>query len=589
MSSENISALIASLQGNGAVNGLNADISFPASTGVSNANDLATKSYVDGIAEGLHVLTPVNAATNDTLANITSGTISYDNGTEGEGATLTTSSGNFNTIDGVSISTNDRILVKDEVNNANNGIYTKTSETVLTRSTDFDSHEEIRIGDFTFVEGGTQFGSQGFVMTGDSSRFNSKGTNGTVGTDDIIFTKFSGISNSISGNKTFTDDFQTDDNTTLCNSSGDLIIGDSDQSNHNRPTATFMSGISQRFNVQTDLVGDEDISGRLEYQKNLRIQQRSYHSPYHLSDYFLPNMPSTTYLYDHSTKLTGDTYSTPYRVIKLHPQNWTPNEDSTANDIAIYDPGIYPTTNTTTTYGGLMARHSAIIEAWSYFDIPEGLKLKAVFLRIASSTTGASFISKNVRVFKRHLGELSTQAQYSVKIVDDVTATSGNTPIYALTSGIDQQDLINEYDNYMAIRSEINDLSYVLMGGYVICEPVDLNNLAYSIDITSGSSHYSNFTITIKDELSPNTTLASKEFTGKTQTKNFIIPYTYGATRKFIIQFGQSDDAMSYQYSLLCNRCEVEDSTSPTIDDIVSNGLTLVRQTSTISFSQIPA
>lgn len=377
-------------------------------------------------------------------------------------------------------------------------------------------------------------------------------------------------------------------NTSLCQTSGDLFIGNFNQSNHDRPVSTFMSSIYQRFNVQSDLNGNEAISGRLEYQKNLRIQQRSYHSPYQLSDYFLPNMPSTTCLYDPITKLTGDTNRTPYRVIKLHPQNWTPNEDSTVPDIAIYDPTTYPTTGTSA-YGGLMARHSAIIEAWSYFDIPEGLKLKAVFLRVASSTSGASFVSRNVKVFKRHLGQLSTDAKYSVNIVDGNTATSSNTPIFALTSGIDQQDLINEYDNYMAIRCELNNLSYVLMGGYVICEPVDLNNLAYSLDITSGSSHYSNFTITIKDQNYPNTTLASKEFTAKNQTKNFIIGYTYASTRDFIIQFGQSDDAMNYEYPLLCNRCEVNDSTSPTIDDVVSNGLTLIRQSSTISFSQIPA
>ena len=68
MSSENISALIASLQGNGAVNGLNADISFPGSTiSPANDNDLVTKTYVERVAQGLHVLTPVQAATTSNI------------------------------------------------------------------------------------------------------------------------------------------------------------------------------------------------------------------------------------------------------------------------------------------------------------------------------------------------------------------------------------------------------------------------------------------------------------------------------------------------------------------------------------------
>lgn len=446
-------------------------------------------------------------------------------------------------------------------------------------------------GNITAVGSGSIF--NGLQLTGNlnmSSAYDIQNANNiSCSTLTLSGTISSGnIPSTITGSKTFTGTFQTNGDTTLCYSSGDLFIGNFNQSNHNRPTATFMGGISQRFNIQTDLVGDEAISGRLEYQKNLRIQQRSYHSPYQLSDYFFPNAPSTTCLYDPITKLTGDTNRTPYRVIKIHPQNWLPNEDSTVPDIAIYDPTTYPTTGTSA-YGGLMARHSAIIEAWSYFDIPEGLKLKAVFIRVASSTSGASFVSRNVKVFKRHLGELSTDAQYSVKIVDGNTATSSNTPIFALTSGIDEQDLINEYDNYMAIRCEINNLSYVLMGGYVICEPVDLPNLAYSIDITSGSTFYSNFTILIKDQNYPNTLLASKEFTGKNQTKTFIIGYTYASTRQFFIQFGQTDDAMNYEYNLTSNRCEVNGATSTTIDDVVSNGLVLVRQTSTISFTQVPA
>ena len=81
-----------------------------------------------------------------------SGTITYDNGTAGVGATLTTSSGNFDTLDGISISTDDRVLVKNESTTANNGIYVKTSSTVLTRASDFDTPVEMAGGDFVFIQ-----------------------------------------------------------------------------------------------------------------------------------------------------------------------------------------------------------------------------------------------------------------------------------------------------------------------------------------------------------------------------------------------------------------------------------------------------
>ena len=129
------------------------------------ATDAATKAYVDSVAEGLHVHESCDVATTGTLTSITGGTITYDNGTAGVGATLTTSSGNFDTIDGQSFSNGERILVKDESTAANNGIYVKTSSTVLTRADDFDTPTEMAGGDFTFVSTGTQYNDTGWVMT----------------------------------------------------------------------------------------------------------------------------------------------------------------------------------------------------------------------------------------------------------------------------------------------------------------------------------------------------------------------------------------------------------------------------------------
>ena len=147
------------------------------------STDAATKDYVDSIAQGLHTHDACGAATPDTLANISSGTVTYDNGTSGVGATLTTT-GSFTTIDGVNVaSAGFRILVKNEANAAHNGIYTYTSGTVLTRATDFNTPTEMAGGDFTFVQQGTLYNDTGWVMPDPVT---------TVGTTAVNWTQFSG-------------------------------------------------------------------------------------------------------------------------------------------------------------------------------------------------------------------------------------------------------------------------------------------------------------------------------------------------------------------------------------------------------------
>ena len=77
-----------------------------------------TKAYVDATSEGLHVLSSVKAAT---TANIT----------------ISTALNNNDTLDGVTLTTDDRVLVKDQTNSAENGIYI-VGDTPA-RSDDFNS------------------------------------------------------------------------------------------------------------------------------------------------------------------------------------------------------------------------------------------------------------------------------------------------------------------------------------------------------------------------------------------------------------------------------------------------------------------
>jgi len=156
----------------------------------TSALQLATKQYVDAVAEGLHVHPSCNAATPNTLASITGGTVTYNNGTAGVGATLTLSVA-LTVLDGYTLLNGDRVLVKNEATQANNGIYTwATGGTVLTRATDFDTAPEMASGDFTFITYGTLYGSTGWVQTDPVT---------IVGTSPVTWTQFTGAGSYTAG------------------------------------------------------------------------------------------------------------------------------------------------------------------------------------------------------------------------------------------------------------------------------------------------------------------------------------------------------------------------------------------------------
>lgn len=135
---------------------------------------------------GIHYEAAVKYATAAALAANT-----YNNGTSGVGATLTATGNGAISVDATTPSVNDRILVKNEATQANNGIYTVTqvgdagNPYILTRATDFDQSAEIIEGDAVFVTAGSSNSA--------TSWFQQTAGTITVGTTAIVFVQFNNV------------------------------------------------------------------------------------------------------------------------------------------------------------------------------------------------------------------------------------------------------------------------------------------------------------------------------------------------------------------------------------------------------------
>ncbi len=153
--------------------------SYEARSGFSSQS-LVNKAYVDSVTSGLSVKTPVKVATTGNL------TATYNNGA----GTLTGTTNFALSVDGVTVSVNDRILVKDQSTAAQNGFYKVTATGsgsaafVLTRTPDADAASELVAGAFAFVEEGTANADNGYVLSTDGAV--------TLGTTAINFEQFSG-------------------------------------------------------------------------------------------------------------------------------------------------------------------------------------------------------------------------------------------------------------------------------------------------------------------------------------------------------------------------------------------------------------
>jgi hypothetical protein len=173
------------------------------------SKDAANKAYVDALSSGLSIKQAVNLATAAILPN----TPTYANGTAdqsqglGVGATLTAGSNAPLVVDGVTVTSGQRILVKNQATASQNGIYVVTTvghngnqAWVLTRTSDADNSiaGELRPNAYVSVlSGSTNIGTS-WVITGTGTATTPAGAI-KIGTDSVTFNQFNGAASYVAG------------------------------------------------------------------------------------------------------------------------------------------------------------------------------------------------------------------------------------------------------------------------------------------------------------------------------------------------------------------------------------------------------
>ena len=202
------------------------------------SNSLATKEYVDAVKQSLDIKDSVLVATTAALST------TYNNGA----GTLTNNTNAAFASDGVTPAQGSRVLVKNQSNAEENGIYSLTTAGdgstafVLTRADDANVASELTGGTFVFVESGTAGGDNGFVFTHNGAP--------TLGTTDLTVAQFSGAGQITAGDglsKTGNQLDVNDDNITLeinsdnlrikgitATAVGDLLIGAASNAGYTR-------------------------------------------------------------------------------------------------------------------------------------------------------------------------------------------------------------------------------------------------------------------------------------------------------------------------------------------------------------------
>lgn len=208
-------------------------------TDPASAQDAATKIYVDALAAGLKWKQSVRVATtaNGTLAS------AFENG---------------DTIDGVVLSTGNRILIKDQSTQTENGIYTVNASGAPTRASDADTGAEL-LQAAVFVQEGTINSDQGFVCTNNSI---------TIGSTNITFTQFTGLGQIVAGDGLDKTGNQIDVDATVIRTTGAQGLDSKDITAAKRVTNNISSityGATTNLDFNLDEVQTLSLTGNVTF------------------------------------------------------------------------------------------------------------------------------------------------------------------------------------------------------------------------------------------------------------------------------------------------------------------------------------
>jgi len=240
-----------------------ATMSFGAGTSLTTEDvnivlgvDVVNKNYVDSVAAGLNPKASSKVIYDGDITSISGYT--YSPGASGVGATLTFTASGLISIDSVSLSSGDRVIINSSTDQFVNGIYEYgTTASFFTRTSDFDGSpaQEVDGGEFSFVTEGTVNADTGWVVS-------SPNSTATIGVDSIIWTQFSaaGVITAGSG--------MTQDGTTF-NVNGGVGLSASGTEINLENTAVTIGSYGLTNSVSTFTV---DQQGRLTAASNTSIQ-----------------------------------------------------------------------------------------------------------------------------------------------------------------------------------------------------------------------------------------------------------------------------------------------------------------------------
>lgn len=234
-----------------------------------SSDDVASKAYVDSVAQGLQVKDAVIAA------STASQTGAYASGPK----TFTYTATGVPSIDGINITAlGTRVLLKNQSSGSQNGVYSLTTAAaagvspVLTRTTDFDTSAEADAGAFLFTQSGSTNGGKQFVQTTDDPVLDTNPltftvlADSSVQPDSVTNAKLANMSaNTIKGALTGGDpnDLTADQAITLLNAASTNTVNAARIASvldSNARTAISVAGVDKGVRRKINFVGGTNVT-----------------------------------------------------------------------------------------------------------------------------------------------------------------------------------------------------------------------------------------------------------------------------------------------------------------------------------------